>query len=157
MGLDKVALFENFTSFIKIISNKDHLINFLLSLAVTFLSKNNSFSNERTCYLRILRDNLNNHINDKNDSKIKKKLDFSQLLLLLMDKLEASISNKMTRTNNKDKIINISRNTKSKDVSNNSKPNNSFESTKNQKEENIKVKLKDNKISNFQKYIKNVR
>ena len=70
MGLDKVALFENFTSFIKIISNKDHLINFLLSLAVTFLSKNNSFSNERTCYLRILRDNLNNHINDKNDSKI---------------------------------------------------------------------------------------
>ena len=108
---------------------------------------------ERENYLKILKDNLNfnTHLEDKNDNNYKDELIFCQSLLILIEKFENSISPNVTRTNIKDTIINISRNTKSKDVSNNSKL--SFESTKNKKEQNINVKLKDNKISNFQKSI----
>ncbi len=66
----------------------------------------------------------------------------------------------MNKTNSvlKDSIINVSRNFKNKDISINSKQNNSFESSKFKKEEstNNHNKRKNNKISNFQKYIKNV-
>ncbi len=66
----------------------------------------------------------------------------------------------MNKTNSvlKDSIINVSRNFKNKDISINSKQNNSFESSKIKKEEstNNHNKRKNNKISNFQKYIKNV-
>ena len=77
-------------------------------------------------------------------------------MLLIVDKIDNSAT--LTKANSvmKETFFNVSRNIKGKDISNNSKQNNSFESSKNRKEEVLINKQNDSKISNFQKYIKNV-
>ena len=159
-GLEKLPLFENLNSFIRCIMNKDHLKNFLLIIAITFLSKKISHANARDNYINILKDNLNfnAHKEDINDSIIIDKLAFCQSILIYLEKIDKSINSNVSKTNGyfRQAVIEKSRNTKSKDVSNVSKNNNSYDSSRIINEERLNKIVKDNKISNFQKYIKNV-
>ena len=110
ISLEQVPLFENFNSFTKSIMNKEHLINFILILAVTFLSKKISYSQEKQNYLKILKDNvnLNTHLAVKNDCKFIDKLVLCQSLKMLIEKFDNPISSTLKKTSYsfKETIIN---------------------------------------------------
>ena len=68
--LEKLPLMENFSFFEKSLMSKEHLLNFILVIAVIFLSKKISLQKLKDNYLKILKENLksNNHTNEKTDS-----------------------------------------------------------------------------------------